>query len=191
MSLQNGLHFLMVGGAKRRWWRLAERCYCRRRYSSQWRSGTVLLLQLTVQVLVMVGLNRHGWSPTGAVKSAIRTKTHDIKIWGFFFYLNWSLSNIYIFNKCKYEVLTYGQRCSNFIFYLLMLRNLPWGTQETYISSTSGKSYLCVFRFTLYCRLKYKFAVFDLCRLYKHWFPVQNFWLSVRHSTRFIQYGVG
>lgn len=73
VGLQNGLHFLMVGRAERRGWGLAERsccCCCRRGgSSSQGRSGTSLLLYLIVQILVAVGLDRHGWSPTVAVIS--------------------------------------------------------------------------------------------------------------------------
>lgn len=74
VGLQNRLHLLMVSGAERRGWRLAEGSCCRRRGSpSQGWSGTPIPFYLIVQTLVVVGLERHGRCPV-AVISTMWTK---------------------------------------------------------------------------------------------------------------------
>lgn len=75
VGLQNGLHFLMVGRAERGRWGLVEGSCCRRGgSSSQGRSGTSLLFYLIVQILVAVGLDRHGRGPAVAVISGMWTE---------------------------------------------------------------------------------------------------------------------
>lgn len=72
VGLQDGLHFLVVGGAERGRRGLAEGNRRRRGGSaSQRRSGASLLLYLVVQVLVTVGLNGRG--PAVAVVSGMYT----------------------------------------------------------------------------------------------------------------------
>lgn len=69
VGLQDGLHLLVVGRAERGRRRLAEGNGRRRRGSPAPQRGSraSLLLHLVVQVLVTVGVNRHGRGPTVAV----------------------------------------------------------------------------------------------------------------------------
>lgn len=76
VGLQNGLHLLVVGRAERRGRGLVEGGRCRRRGSaSQGRSGAPLLLDLIVQILVAVGLERHGRGPGAVISSVWRKYT--------------------------------------------------------------------------------------------------------------------